>query len=109
MRSNRNPTNDEPPINWRIFSQLWPYLTEFKVRVGLALLCLIAAKTASIYLPFILKYTVDDLNAERAVDALVLVPFGLVAAYGLLRLANVLFGEIRDTLLDASPSELCAV
>ena len=98
MRSNRNPTNDEPPINWRIFSQLWPYLTEFKVRVGLALLCLIAAKTASIYLPFILKYTVDDLNAERAVDALVLVPFGLVAAYGLLRLANVLFGEIRDTL-----------
>jgi ABC-type transport system involved in Fe-S cluster assembly fused permease/ATPase subunit len=98
MRSNRYPTNDETPINWRIFSQLWPYLTEFKVRVGLALLCLIAAKTASIYLPFILKYTVDDLNAERPVDALVLVPFGLVAAYGLLRLANVLFGEIRDTL-----------
>lgn len=98
MRSNRNPTNDETPINWRIFSQLWPYLTEFKVRVGLALLCLVAAKTASIYLPFILKYTVDDLNAERATDALVLVPFGLVAAYGLLRLANVLFGEIRDTL-----------
>ena len=98
MRSNRHLTNDETPINWRIFSQLWPYLTEFKVRVGLALLCLIAAKTASIYLPFILKYTVDDLNAERAVDALVLVPFGLVAAYGLLRLANVLFGEIRDTL-----------
>jgi ABC-type transport system involved in Fe-S cluster assembly fused permease/ATPase subunit len=98
MRSNRYPTNDETPINWRIFSQLWPYLTEFKVRVGLALLCLVAAKTASIYLPFILKYTVDDLNAERATDALVLVPFGLVAAYGLLRLANVLFGEIRDTL-----------
>ncbi len=98
MRSNRYPTNDETPINWRIFSQLWPYLTEFKGRVGLALLCLVAAKTASIYLPFILKYTVDDLNAERATDALVLVPFGLVAAYGLLRLANVLFGEIRDTL-----------
>jgi ATP-binding cassette subfamily B protein len=98
MRSNRYPPNDETPINWRIFSQLWPYLTEFKVRVGLALLCLVAAKTASIYLPFILKYTVDALNAERATDALVLVPFGLVAAYGLLRLANVLFGEIRDTL-----------
>jgi ABC-type transport system involved in Fe-S cluster assembly fused permease/ATPase subunit len=98
MRSNRHPINDDTPINWRIFSQLWPYLTEFKVRVGLALLCLIAAKTASIYLPFILKYTVDELNAERAADAIVLVPFGLVAAYGLLRLANVLFGEIRDTL-----------
>ena len=98
MRSNRHPMNDNTPINWRIFSQLWPYLTEFKLRVGLALLCLIAAKTASIYLPFILKYTVDELNAERAAEAIVLVPFGLVAAYGLLRLANVLFGEIRDTL-----------
>ncbi|MFT6284297.1 MAG: ATP-binding cassette subfamily B protein [Arenicella sp.] len=90
--------NDDTPINWRIFSQLWPYLTEFKVRVGLALLCLIAAKTASIYLPFILKYTVDELNAERAANAIILVPFGLIAAYGFLRLANVLFGEIRDTL-----------
>jgi ATP-binding cassette subfamily B protein len=98
MRSNRHPINDDTPINWRIFSQLWPYLTEFKVRVGLALLCLIAAKTASIYLPFILKYTVDELNAERTTDTIILVPFGLVAAYGLLRLANVLFGEIRDTL-----------
>jgi ABC-type transport system involved in Fe-S cluster assembly fused permease/ATPase subunit len=98
MRSNRNPMNDDTPINWRIFSQLWPYLTEFKVRVGLALLCLIAAKTASIYLPFILKYTVDELNAERAANAIILVPFGLIAAYGFLRLANVLFGEIRDTL-----------
>jgi ABC-type transport system involved in Fe-S cluster assembly fused permease/ATPase subunit len=98
MRSNRHPINDDTPINWRIFSQLWPYLTEFKLRVGLALLCLIAAKTASIYLPFILKYTVDELNAERAPDAIILVPFGLVAAYGMLRLANVLFGEIRDTL-----------
>jgi ABC-type transport system involved in Fe-S cluster assembly fused permease/ATPase subunit len=98
MRSNRHPINEKTPINWRIFSQLWPYLIEFKLRVGLALLCLIAAKTASIYLPFILKYTVDELNAERATDAIILVPFGLVAAYGLLRLANVLFGEIRDTL-----------
>jgi ABC-type transport system involved in Fe-S cluster assembly fused permease/ATPase subunit len=98
MRPNRYPINDETPINWRIFSQLWPYLTEFKFRVGLALLFLIAAKTASIYLPFILKHTVDELNADTSANAILLVPFGLVAAYGLLRLANVLFGEIRDTL-----------
>jgi ABC-type transport system involved in Fe-S cluster assembly fused permease/ATPase subunit len=98
MRPNRFPINDDTPINWRIFSQLWPYLTEFKLRVGLALLCLIAAKTASIYLPFILKHTVDKLNVDASANAVLLVPFGLVAAYGLLRLANVLFGEIRDTL-----------
>lgn len=98
MRSNRNPIDADTPINWRIFSQLWPYLTEFKVRVGLALLCLVAAKTASIYLPFILKYTVDELNDTSSTNGILLVPFGLIAAYGLLRLANVLFGEIRDTL-----------
>jgi ATP-binding cassette subfamily B protein len=98
MRSHRFPPNEDQPINWRIFSQLWPYLTEFKVRVALALLFLIAAKVASIYLPFILKHTVDTLNADQGNNALILVPFGLIAAYGLLRLANVLFGEIRDTL-----------
>lgn len=98
MRPSRHSNNDDTPINWRIFSQLWPYLTEFKLRVGLALLCLIAAKTASIYLPFVLKYTVDTLNQKSADNTILLVPFGLIAAYGLLRLANVLFGEIRDTL-----------
>ncbi|WP_299073581.1 ABC transporter ATP-binding protein/permease [uncultured Paraglaciecola sp.] len=97
MRSNRHPILDDTPINWRIFYKLWPYLTEFKVRVALALLCLIAAKTASIYLPFVLKHTVDTLNQDTN-NTLLIVPFGLVAAYGLLRLANVLFGEIRDTL-----------
>jgi ATP-binding cassette subfamily B protein len=98
MRPNRFPINENTPLNWRIFAQLWPYLTEFKSRVVLALLCLIAAKAASIYLPFILKNTVDALNQDQPENSILLVPFGLVAAYGVLRLANVLFGEIRDTL-----------
>jgi ATP-binding cassette subfamily B protein len=98
MRPNRFPLNDDAPLNWRIFRQLWPFLTEFRGRVALALLFLIAAKVASITLPFILKYTVDALNTETPGQELVLVPFALVAAYGVLRLANVLFGEIRDTL-----------
>ena len=62
------------------------------------MLCLIAAKVASIGLPFVLKHAVDTLNTPDTEKALVLVPFALIAAYGLLRLANVLFGEIRDTL-----------
>ncbi|MEP0176519.1 MAG: ABC transporter ATP-binding protein/permease [Paraglaciecola sp.] len=98
MRANRLPINSDTPINWRIFRQLWPYLTEFKTRVFLAMLFLIAAKMASIYLPFVLKSTVDTLNSKSPDSTLVLVPFGLIAAYGALRLANVLFGEIRDTL-----------
>ncbi|MGJ8682507.1 ABCB family ABC transporter ATP-binding protein/permease [Paraglaciecola sp.] len=98
MRPNRFPIDEDKPISWQIFSQLWPYLTEFKLRILLAMVFLIAAKVATIYLPFILKYTVDTLNTDSTNDALILVPFGLIAAYGSLRLANVIFGEIRDTL-----------
>ncbi|MFT5674873.1 MAG: ABC-type transport system involved in Fe-S cluster assembly fused permease/ATPase subunit, partial [Paraglaciecola sp.] len=98
MRPNRFPINEDTPLNWRVFAQLWPFLTEFRGRVALALLCLVAAKIASITLPFILKDTVDSLNQQSTVNQLVIVPFALVAAYGMLRLANVLFGEIRDTL-----------
>ena len=51
-------------MQWHVFARLWPYLLEFKQRVALALLCLVAAKIASIGLPFVLKHTVDNLNQE---------------------------------------------
>ncbi|MFT2092954.1 ABCB family ABC transporter ATP-binding protein/permease [Paraglaciecola sp. 2405UD69-4] len=98
MRPNRFPTDPETQVNWKIFLQLWPYLIEFKGRVLLALLFLVAAKVASIYLPFVLKNTVDTLNSQTPESTALLIPFALISAYGLLRLANVLFGEIRDTL-----------
>ena len=98
MRSKQHTQIDDVPFNWRVVKQLWPYLLEFKRRVFIAMLCLIAAKVASIGLPFVLKHAVDTLNTPDTEKALVLVPFALIAAYGLLRLANVLFGEIRDTL-----------
>src|SRR5690606_14510039 len=46
--------------------------------------------------PFILKYIVDALDTEKA--QLVAAPIARVFAYGLARFANVLFGEIRDTI-----------
>ncbi|WP_026374526.1 ABCB family ABC transporter ATP-binding protein/permease [Aestuariibacter salexigens] len=98
MRRSRFPSTDDTHINWRVFAKLWPYLLEFKQRVALALLCLIGAKIASIGLPFVLKHTVDSLNIDSTADALLTVPLALIVAYGVLRLANVLFGEIRDTL-----------
>jgi ATP-binding cassette subfamily B protein len=62
--------------------------------------CLILTKIASVYLPFILKDIVDTLDANSAdkESALVIVPLGLVAAYGMVRLSIVVFAEIRDTL-----------
>lgn len=98
MRSKQHTQIEDVTFNWRVVRQLWPYLLEFKSRVFFAMLCLIAAKVASIGLPFILKHAVDTLNITQPSNAIVVVPFALIAAYGLLRLANVLFGEIRDTL-----------
>jgi len=97
MRRNRFPIDDNEPVKWRVLTQLWPYLLEFKHRVGLALLCLIAAKVASIGLPYVLKYTVDSLNGDLTTLA-VAIPISLIIAYGALRLTNVLLGEVRDTL-----------
>lgn len=98
MRPNRFPVPDDTPLNWQVLKQLLPFLIEYKSRVSLALLCLVAAKVASVGLPFVLKHVVDDLNLESATEQLLVVPFALIVAYGALRLANVLFGEIRDTL-----------
>lgn len=98
MRSTKSPNSEEAEFNWRILGKLWPYLAEFKSRVWLALSCLIVAKIASVTLPFILKHIVDNLNLDSAKEKIMGVIIALIIAYGALRLANVLFGEIRDTL-----------
>jgi ABC-type transport system involved in Fe-S cluster assembly fused permease/ATPase subunit len=98
MRPSRFNDPEDAPVNWRVLIKLWPYLTEFKTRVWLAIACLIAAKVASVALPFILKDTVDNLNLNTTKEVIMAATLGLIIAYGVLRLANVLFGEIRDTL-----------
>ncbi|PHS14451.1 MAG: metal ABC transporter permease [Kangiella sp.] len=99
---------DQAPVdNWKVLKNLLPYLSEFKTRVLLALLFLALAKLANIGLPFLIKSIVDQLSDSNSSISLesvsgsalwVLAPIGLVLVYGSLRLANVLFGEIRDTL-----------
>ena len=84
-------------LNWHVLRMLWPYLIEFKQRVGLALLCLIVAKVASVGLPFVLKALVDGLSGASTAE-LISVPISLVIAYGCIRLLNTLISEVRDTL-----------
>ncbi len=98
MRPTRFPVSPETPIRWQVVKKLWPYLLEFKSRVLLAILCLVAAKFASIGLPFVLKHTVDTLNGESTLTGILAAPAALVIAYGALRLFNVILGEVRDTL-----------
>ncbi len=85
-------------VNWSTLKSLLPFLVEFKVRMGLAVLCLVLAKVASVGLPFILKHIVDDLDQSTELGSLVALPLGLLLAYGVVRFSNVLFGELRDTL-----------
>lgn len=97
MRRTNYPDHEVDQLNWRVLKLVYPYLLEFKWRISIAVICLILAKVASVYLPFVLKDVVDTLDSSVE-NNLMLVPFGLVAAYGLARLSVVLFGEIRDTL-----------
>ena len=98
MRPNRLPPTENNTINWRVFKDIYPYLLEFKGRIIIALLFLVAAKLATIGMPFVLKHIIDGLNLVTSAEQLVAVPVALIFAYGALRLSGVLFGEIRDTL-----------
>jgi ATP-binding cassette subfamily B protein len=80
---------------WQTIRTLLPYLWEWRGRVTAALACLVLAKVANVGVPLLLKAIVDGLTAERALLA---VPFALLAAYGLLRLATTLFTELREFL-----------
>jgi ATP-binding cassette, subfamily B, heavy metal transporter len=80
---------------WRALRLLFPYLWEFKWRVVIALTFLIAAKLANVGVPLVLKEVVDSLDAETAI---IVFPFALLAAYGLLRFSTTLFAELRDVV-----------
>ena len=88
----------DTPVRWHTLSQLLPFLFEFKGRVALAMVCLIAAKLASIGLPFVLKHVVDTLDVDDPAAIALSVPVALVVAYGTLRFLNTILSEVRDTL-----------
>ena len=75
---------------------LWPYLMAFKGRVFFALLALIAAKGATLLMPWALKEIIDAVDGN--LQTLLLVPVALLLLYGGLRFAGVFFGEVRDAL-----------
>ena len=86
--------SEAPRDEWRRLSALWPYLWEHRLRVAAALVLLIGAKGATVLLPIVLKHIVDALDASET--ARISLPVVLLLAYGALRLASVLFGQLRD-------------
>ena len=81
--------------DWQTIKTLLPYLWAWKWRVIIALSCLICAKVANVAVPLVFKELIDTLSIPEAQQWLV-VPLGLLAAYGLLRFSSALFQEMRE-------------
>jgi len=81
--------------DFSVVRRLLPYLWEFRGRVLLALLCLVAAKVANIFVPVVMKHIVDGLSPR---DALVAIPVAMLVAYGTLRVSSTFFNELRDVV-----------
>ena len=77
--------------------RLFPYLWRYKWRALAALLFMIGAKVANVGVPVLLKHLVDALDIKPGqAQAVLVVPVGLLVAYGLLRFSTTLFTELRD-------------
>ena len=81
--------------DWQTIRTLLPYLWQYRGRVAAALALLALAKASNVSVPLVLKEIVDSFEGPRQIVA---IPVALFLAYGLLRLANSLFGELRDVV-----------
>ncbi len=80
--------------------QLLPYLAAYKGRALIALACLVLAKVATVAVPLLLKEIIDkfDSSLKQPEEQLLVLPIGLLVAYGIFRLLGSLFNELRDTV-----------
>ena len=79
---------------------LWPKNKfSLKIRVILAILCLVLSKATNLISPPILGRAVDSLTElSQGLNMYTLVPLSLIVAYGLARVATKLFGELRNAV-----------
>ncbi|MCK5500745.1 MAG: metal ABC transporter permease, partial [Tritonibacter mobilis] len=93
---------DERRSGLRTLRKVWPYVwpaTErsVKIRVLLAILVLVAAKGIAVVTPVFYKGAVDALAGE-GVPVLALGAVGLTVAYGMARVMNTGFQQLRDVI-----------
>jgi len=75
---------------------LWPTETGLRLRVIGAMIFLVGAKLISVTTPMLFKRSIDALTPHG--DAAILVPLGVILAYGVARILSQAFGEIRDAI-----------
>jgi ATP-binding cassette subfamily B protein len=85
--------------DWGTVQRLLPYLWRYRWRVGLALSFMVCAKLSNVGVPLLLKSLIDSLDLKPGQpQALLVVPLGLLVAYGALRLSTSLFTELRELI-----------
>jgi ATP-binding cassette subfamily B protein len=89
---------------------LWPYIwpsdrADLKLRVVLAMVVLLAAKLATMAVPFTFKWAVDALTGDSRTTTdvawwawVLAAPIALTVAYGATRILMALFTQVRDGL-----------
>jgi len=83
--------------DWATIKTLLPYLWTYKWRVSLALLFMVGAKLANVGVPLVLKKLVDSMTITVShPQAMLVLPLGILVAYGALRLSTTLFTELRE-------------
>ncbi|MBO9678576.1 MAG: ABC transporter ATP-binding protein/permease [Acidovorax sp.] len=91
------PASERTGSDWAALGRLVPYLWQYKWRVLAALAFMVGAKLANVGVPVLLKNLVDSLSLKPGDPAAILVvPVGLLLAYGGLRLSTSLFTELRE-------------
>ncbi len=97
VHPNNETREENTKVNLRQSIQyLLPYLWEFKGRVLLAILALLAAKGATLLMPWALKHIIDGVDSSLAPE--LALPAFFILFYGALRFGSVFFGEVRDAL-----------
>jgi ATP-binding cassette subfamily B protein len=101
--SHTNEQADTAPVkrselarsDFAVIADLLPYLRPYLGRILLALGLVFAAKLLNLLVPIVLKHIVDGLNVE---PSLMMLPVGLLLAYGAARIGVTLFTELRQVV-----------
>jgi ATP-binding cassette subfamily B protein len=80
-----------------LLPHLWPKDAPWvRVRVVISLLFLVIAKLLNVGIPLLYKRAIDSLGG--AGETAVLIPIGIILAYGAARVGSLVFAELRDAI-----------
>lgn len=94
----------KPVTAWTTMVELLPYLwpqnnLSMRIRVVIAVLLMILAKLATVYVPYMYSHVVDILSHDtQSHQWAIVAPAGIIVGYALLRIAASGFSEVRDAL-----------